>query len=177
MGTTIAIPPDSNFLQPVRRFEATFNAPTLNKYDFGVNGNTLQKFLAMKASYVYLFDTFSFSASMDEGVFLGSVDTKNGIPSTKAAFRIPSQDNRILYRGGIPLVNYVDAKDVQFYAYSEQDESLTIDFEGVLSQSQELVGVSSIFAQITCDVYEIRNKDWIDNFLGRTKNGQGKNLL
>lgn len=174
----IQIPPYTQFLQPVKRFEADFNVPTLNKYDFGVAANTNQDFLPVKKQHLYLIDKLSFSASMDEGVFLEAVDTDAaGDPSTKCSIRIPSQLDKLIYREKIPFVNYIDNSDVQIYAYAEQDETLTMTFEGVLSQPLELVGEASIFTQITANVYEIRNKAWIDNFLQRTKDGQGINLL
>jgi len=178
MSTVLSIPAYTQFLQPVKRFTATFNNPTLNKYDFGVAGNTDQPFLQVKKQYLYLFDTFSFSAQMIEGVFLKAVDDdSNGNPSTLISIRIPSQNNKLLYREKIPVINYVDNSETQYYAYSQQDESLVISFEGVLTQVDELIGEVTVKAQLTCNVYEIRNKNWIDNFLDRTKHGQSVNLI
>jgi hypothetical protein len=177
MSLVIQIPPYTQFLQPVRRFTATFNNPTLNKYDFEIAGNTDQPFLPVKKQHLYLFDKISFSGSMDEGVFLKAVDTAAGVPSTKISIRIPSQLNKLIYRDKIPIINYIDNSDVQFYAYAEQDDTLTVSMEGVLSQVAELAGELTIYLQLTCNVYEIRNIDWIDNFLQRTRDGQGRNLL
>ena len=178
MSLVISIPPYTQFLQPAKRFTATFGTPTLNKYNFDVAANQNQPFLKVKKQMLYLFDAYSFSAGMDEGVFLNAVDDdSDGKPSTKFSIRIPSQSNKLLYRGKIPVINYIDASNVLFYAYAEQDDELTISMEGVLSQPTPLIGEATIKAQLTCNVYEIRNVDWIDNFLKKTKDGQGHNLL
>jgi len=177
MSLVVQIPPYTQFLQPVRRFYAAFNLPTVNKYDFGRVENANQNFLPVKKQHLYLFDKFSFSSSMKEGVFLKAVDTLNGEPSTKVSIRIPSQHNKLINRNKIPLINYIDNSDTQIYAYAEQDDILTATMEGVLSQPVELNGEATIYCQLTCNVYEIRNKSWIDNYLKRTKDGQGENLL
>jgi hypothetical protein len=177
MALVQQIPPYTQFLNPVRRFSAVFNATTPNKYDFGIPANTDQPFLPVRKELLYLFDKQSFSASMNEGVFLKAVDSNAGIPSTLLSIRVPSQNNKLIYRGKIPLINYIDNSDILFFAYAEQDDTLTITFEGVLSQPIELLGELTIFTQLTFNVYEIRNKEWINNFLRRTNKGLGRNLL
>ncbi len=177
MSIVIQIPPGSIFLQPVKRFQALFNNPTVNKYDFGTPANTDIDFQDTKKQHLYLFDKFSFSASMDEGLFLENVDTVNGEPSTKLSIKVPTQHDRLIYNNKIPIINYIDNSDVIFFAYTDQIDTLTISMEGTLEQSVELVGKPSVFAQVTCNCYEIRNKKWIEHFLGRTYKGQAVGLL
>lgn len=172
MALIYEIPPNSNFFTPALRFDAVFNNPTVNRYDFGKAANTNRQFQPIKGKHLYLIEKRSFSASMEEGVYLKNVATQPEI-----RLNIREQQGVSIYPNSLPMINYVDPVEGLVWAYAEQDGFIDITFTGVLTQSAELVGTLTIFAQFAADIYEIRNKKWIENFLARTDNGQGRNLI
>lgn len=172
MSLILQLPPGTQFYQPVVRFTANFNAPLLGGYDWNLPANTDVAFQFMRKNHLYLIERYSFSATAAEGDFLDAVIT---VPTL--AVRIPSETNRLIYPNPIPLINYIDGLETLIYAYCDQDQSLTGTFRGQVNQSAPFVGMPSITAQVQFNIYEVKNKDWIDHFLGRTKAGQAKGLV
>lgn len=172
MSLILQLPPGSQFYQPLLRFTANFNLPLVGGYDWNIAANTDIPFQFTRKNHLYLFERYSFSTTADEGEFLDALIT---VPTL--AIRIPSETNRLIHPNPIPLVNYIDGLETLIYAYSDQDQDLTGTFRGQVNQSAAFVGMPSITAQITFNVYEVKNKDWIDHFLGRTKGGQARGLV
>lgn len=172
MSLILQLPPGSQFYQPMVRFTATFNNPLIGGYDWNVAGNTDVTFQFIRKNALYLFERYSFSANIAEGTFLDNVLT---VPTLQV--RVPSETNRMIYPNPIPLVNYIDGLETLIYAYSDQDQNLTGTFRGQLNQGAALVGVPTVIAQVQFNIYEIKNKDWIENFLGKTKGGQVPGLV
>lgn len=177
MSLSIQIPPGSSFRQPLLRFTAVFNAVTPGFYDFNSAGNIGVAFtpnLQLKRNHLYLIDRYSFSADIPEGSFFEAV---NGGTVPSLQLRVPSQTNRQIYPDPIPVINYFDGLETLISVFSDQLDALLGTFTGQLTQPLSLVGINSVTVQFQPNIYEIKNKDWIDNFLGRTQNGQAKNLL
>ena len=165
MSIIKSIPKDSAFIQPVNFFDATFNAPIVGAYSFNTPANHGQIVFPITKTGVFLIDRYSFSCSVDEGVYLRSV---NIMP----VFRLRRQkDNLVVYKKPIPCMNYIDsAEAIVFYNSDNQDDNLICDFEGLLNQVAETVGIVSIRCQVTLNIYEIINSDWIKEFRQRSKN-------
>lgn len=174
MSLILQIPPGTQFYQPVARFSAAFGVPTPGFYDFDIPGNTDVTLQPIKKQHLYLLERYSFSASVAEGAYLES--TAGGIVPT-LEIRIPTQKRRLIYPNPIPLINYFDGLECLMFAYAEQDQYLTATFRGQLTQPGALIGVADITAQVQFNIYEIRNKDWIEHFLGKTKHGQARGLV
>lgn len=172
MALLLQLPPQTSFYQPVIRFGAAFNVPLVGGYDWNVVANTAVPFQLIKKNQLYLIERYSFSATIAEGDFLEAVTT---VPTLEV--RIPRESGRMIYPTPIPLVNYIDGLETLIYAFSDQDQSLTATFRGQLTQTAALVGVPVITAQVQFNIYEIKNKDWIENFLGQTKGGQAVGLV
>jgi len=164
MSIIKSIPKDSCFIQPVNFFDAAFNVPFIGGYSFNIPANHGQVVFPITKTGVFLIDRYSFSCSLDEGVYLRSV---NVLP----VFRLRRQkDNLVVYKKSIPCVNYIDsAEAIVFYNSDNQDDNLIADFEGILNQVAETVGILSIRAQVTLNIYEIVNSDWIKDFRMRSK--------
>lgn len=164
MSIIKSIPKDSCFIQPVNFFDAAFNVPFIGGYSFNIPANHGQVVFPITKTGVFLIDRYSFSCSLDEGVYLRSV---NILP----VFRLRRQkDNLVVYKKSIPCVNYIDsAEAIVFYNSDNQDDNLIADFEGILNQVAETVGILSIRAQVTLNIYEIVNSDWIKDFRMRSK--------
>lgn len=171
MALILQLPPGTQFYQPVVRFTALFNAPLVGGYDFNVAGNTDIPFQFTRKNHLYLIERYSFSTTVNEGDFLDNVIT---VPTL--AVKIPQESNRLIHPNPIPLINYIDGLETLIYAYSVQDQNLTGTFRGQINQGAALVGLPSIVAQVQFNIYEIKNKDWIEHFLGRTQGGQAVGL-
>ncbi len=171
MSLIVQLPPGTQFYQPVVRFTATFNAPLVGGYDFNVPGNTDVPIQVVARNHLYLLERYSFSATINEGAFLDNVST---VPTL--AVRLP-KENRLIHPNPIPLVNYVDGLEAMMYAFGDQLQNLVGTFRGQLTQAGALVGVNTITAQVQFNIYEIKNLNWINNFLGTTHGGQARNLV
>lgn len=172
MSLILQLPPFSQFYQPLVRFTATFNAPLAGGYDWNIAGNTSVPFQLIRKNQLYLIERYSFSATIPEGDFLGAVLT---VPTLSV--RIPRETDRQIYPTPIPLVNYIDGLETLIYAYSNEDQQLQATFRGQLSQTPPLVGIPTITAQVQFNIYEVKNKDWIENFFARTQGGQAVGLV
>lgn len=176
MSLVFQLPPKTEIHQPLIRFTATFNVPTVNRYDFGIAANTNVPFLPSRRNHLFLFERYSFSATVAEAEFFQATQ-----PATTTipllSIRIPSQNNRQIHPDPIPLINYVDGLEAVMWAHSLQDENFTATFTGSLAQTAGMGAPATITAQVQFNVYEVSNKDWIENFLGRTRHGQAPGLL
>ncbi len=171
MSIIIQLPPGTQFYQPVVRFVATANVPLVGGYDWNVVGNTNVPFQRAAKNHLYIFERYSFSATINEAAFLDNVVT---VPTLSV--RLP-RENRLIYPNPIPLINYVDGLETLIYAFGDQEQNFEGTFRGQINQGGALVGVAEITAQVQFNIYEVKNIAWIDNFLGRTKGGQARNLV
>ncbi len=171
MSLIVQLPPGTQFYQPVVRFTAAFGVPLVGGYDWNVAGNTDVTIMTIQKNHLYLIERYSFSADIAEGSFLDNIVT---VPTL--AVRLPSE-NRLIYPNPIPLVNYIDGLETLIYAYGDQKQNLAGTFRGQLAQGAALVTVAAVVAQVQFNIYEIKNVDWIDNFLGRTHGGQARGLV
>lgn len=172
MSLILQLPPGSQFYQPLIRFTATFGIPLLGGYDWNVVANTGVPFQLIRKNQLYIIERYSFSATVPEGDFFQAVQT---VPTL--SIRIPRETDKQIYPTPIPLVNYVDGLETLIYAYGNEDQQLQATFRGQLTQTAALVGVPTVTAQVQFNIYEVKNKDWIENFLGRTKGGQAVGLV
>lgn len=172
MSLNLQLPPGTEFYQPTVVFNAVFNAVTPGFYDWNSPANTGVPFQPIRQGNLYIIERYSFSADVAEAAFTEAVFV---IPTLEV--RIPRQKNRMIYPRPIPMLNFIDGLETQISVFSAQDDNLQGTFRGQLSQPAALVGTPDISAICQFNVYEIKNKDWIDNFLGRTKGGQAPGLL
>lgn len=161
MSIQKTIPQDSRFIQTANRFTALFNVPTLGNYNFengAVNAyipvlNSLQK------NHVYMIEKYSFSATIDEGVFLEATSQV----CTFQLFR--ASDRQVIYQVPIPLINYADGVScIGYFSTTQDNDQLLATFRGLLSQPAPLVGVAAVIAQVTLNIYEILDSAWIQTF-------------
>lgn len=170
MSFVYQLPPQTEFFQPLIRFTATFNVPTVNRYDFNVAANTDVAFQRMEKNHLYLIDAYSFSATVEEAEFFKALEPA-GTTVPTLSVRIPSQTNRQIHPNPIPLVNYVDGMPVLMHAHAQQTQQMAATFRGSLAQTPAMGAPATITAQVQFNIYEIRNLEWIELFLGRVKRG------
>jgi len=158
------IPKSSNYLQTVTRFTANFNVPAPGQYDFNTAANTGIVILEMNPHSVYFIDKINFSTTTPEEVFFSAVNT---VPT--ATLR-KSKDKGVIYQRPLPLVSYLKANEaIAFFWTRQNDDSLIVDFRGILDQPAPLVGVPTIKAQLQLDIYQIMDENWIQLFRAATR--------
>lgn len=165
MGISKTIPQDSRFIQTVNTFTALFNVPSLGQYNF-VNGAVNENIAVLsnlQKNHIYMIEKYSFSATIPEGAFLEAT-------ANVCTFQLlRSIDKQVVYQAPIPLINYIDGQSCVGYFWAAQDSDVLIaTFRGLLNQPAALVGVASIIAQVTLNIYEISDTDWIQSFKQNT---------
>jgi len=158
------IPKGSNYLQFVNRFVATFNVPTLGKYNFATAANTGQVILDLSEYSVYLIQNINFSATVPEGDFLTAINT---VPTATIKRQV---DGQVIYQKPLPLVSYLKSNEAIAYVWSKRKgDRLIVDFAGLLNQPAPLVGLASVTAQLQLDIYQITDENWLQAFRTNTR--------
>lgn len=171
-----ALPKTTRFLQPVAVFDAIFNSPTAGRYDLATTANTGVELSSMNDKSIYLIDQYSFSATIADSDYLQAIDTAN-IPRFR--LRTKKTGQRV-YQNDMPIINYVDSGEaVAYYASSlasraniggaMQPDFLIVDALGALIQPAVLVGLPSVRVQLTFNIYEVIEAEWIDQFWQKSK--------
>ena len=168
MGIGKTIPQSSLFVQTLNIFEATFNTPTLGRYNFGIPANTDVSVLKLTRASVYLIQSYSLSATVGEADFLESI---NIVPQLFLRTKINAKN---IYKKPLPQAGYFDGVEAIGYFLSPQgDDELLLSCTGVLNQIAAMVGISSIKIQTTLNIQEIVDTKWINQFHDRTANKEG----
>lgn len=144
-------------------FTATWNVPTLNRYDFtAVAGNANQLVLQMTSSSIYIIERCNFSMSIPEGVFQESIDSAVSVPQMIFTTQKTGQQ---IFPKPQPFINYVDNLELLLFVPSNQSQDeIRVSFESVLNQVAATVGIVTIKAFLQLNIYEVQNTDWISRF-------------
>ena len=143
-----ALPIETN-----NRFAAVFNAQGLGQYNFTLNtANIKNTVMNLDARYVYFIERLSFSASIDEAQYLINVDDGN-----EPQFRLfYSQTKYALYPRSFPAINYKDNMEFNYFFYNpKSNNNLQMTFQGILNQNAALVGIDTIYANVSLVIYQI----------------------
>jgi hypothetical protein len=163
----LVIPRDSIFRPVVNLFTATFNNPTLGKYNWGVAANQKQEVLKINYQNLFFISTMNFSSTVPESAFLENIET-----TPKVQF-VMDQNNESMYGGAYPLVKYLTDNDISAFFWSRQaDDILTATFTGQLGQNASLIAFNTVIAVLALNTYEITDKAFIENFFHMQKTGE-----
>lgn len=165
MSLIKTIPQDSRYLSALVRYTATFNNPTLGKYDFTIPANEYQLVLGnIHKNNVYIIERHSFSASISEADFLLSIEV---VPTLQLFMNLDGMNQKIpIYTLPLPMVNYIDGAESIAYFVSPRDaDSLVATFRGRLGQPPSMVGLLTVVCQVSLDVYEVTDSVWIKNYM------------
>lgn len=162
MAIIKTIPPSSKFVQVDQIFLATFNNPTLNKYDFNIPANINRVLLdPMTPTSIYIIDRISFSAQIAEGTYLEAIDVT---PTAQLTLRINGMQ---IYYKPIPCINYIDNAECQCYFWSKvsakdltMQDALCVTFRGILNQVAAMAGLLTIRCLLSLSLYEIVDRNF-----------------
>lgn len=146
-------------------FTATFNAPTLGRYDFGIAGNRFQTLYEILPSHLYIIERESFSFNMGQAVYQEAIDSTNGFPRLRITKK---SRKKSIYAREQPFIIYLNNFETVLFAQTQQtDDELQATFQGQLFQPGPLIGTTTIQAYVQFNIYEIRDPLWIKSFLQR----------
>jgi hypothetical protein len=158
-------------------FSADFNVPTVGRYDFtnaqdaGSNFRNRGVDLGIElvpGSLCYA-DKLSFSANVAENDFLECIDLSDNENIPRFYMRT-SGDLKSVYAYSSRVFKYYENFEIgQYFFNSNVKNNLLADFSAKFKQNANLVGVGTIFAQLSMSIYEIYDTDFIGEW--RKKNG------
>jgi hypothetical protein len=177
MGIALTIPISAQPIITGNIFQATFNNPTANRYDFtntAANQNVVV--LPLERWAVYVIERVNFSANIDESVYLEAIDTNGGLPSFQCLTTVAGQQ---IFPNRQPVINYVDNLEVIQPFWTQQDnDNLLVTFRGLFTQPGAIAGLTTMYTYLQMNIYKIQETQWIKNFFDKKeKLGQNLNML
>jgi hypothetical protein len=169
--------PDSSRLMIVGGvFSADYNDPTIGRYNFTdikTGGNYRNRGvnlgIELNPGSLYYADKLSFSANIDESDFLETIDLSSTENIPKFYMRT-AIDLKSVYAYSSRIFKYYENFEIGQYFFNQNVKNyLVADFSAVLKQNANMVGVGTIFAQLSLSIYEIVDTNFIGKY--RKENG------
>ena len=167
MSIGYVIPKTSRFVQTNSAFLATFNNPTLGKYDFAGAGGTpggssLADILTMQSNSIYFIERINVGGTIPQEEYLYAIST---LP--RATFFNATTKQQVLPQP-IPIVNYIINQEVNSFVWSDCDgQKLQLRLSGILSQTPFLVGNLTVTLNISLNIYDVNDNAFIQQFKAR----------
>lgn len=177
MSIVKSIPDGSRLMIVGGVFSADFNVPTVGRYDFTNSLNAGNDFrnrkvnlgLELNPGSLYYADKLSFSANLSESDFLEVIDLTDEENIPKIYMRT-SVDLKQVYAYSSRIFKFYENFEIgQYFLNSNVKNFLLADFSAVLKQNANMVGVGTVFAQLSISIYEIVDTTFIGEW--RKKNG------
>ena len=177
MSIVKKIPDGSRLMIVGGVFSADFNVPTIGRYNFTDAQNGSSNFrnrgvdlgIELVPGSLYYADKLSFSANVAESDFLESIDLTDNENIPRFYMRT-SGDLKSVYAYSSRVFKYYENFEIgQFFFNSNVKNNLLADFSAKLKQNANMVGVGTLFAQLSMSIYEIYDTDFIKEW--RVKNG------
>jgi len=103
----------------------------------------------------------NFTATVPESAYLENIEV---IPNVDFKLK---QSGAQLFGAGYPLVTYLSNNEIAaFFWTTQENDTLQATFKGLLGQNASLSAFGSIVAQISCNIFEITDQDFINSFRG-----------
>jgi len=171
MSVYFQIPQTARFIPTSNVFSATFNAPALGQYDFGIAANRGQEVIPLQPNTVYLIERMRAAGTVEEGAYFESVATLPTVIITRSI-----RDERV-YSRPIPLNTYSDGWEVAAWVTSDKiGELLTMTFTGVLNQVAATVGVLTIKVNISLSIFAVDSAWFTAHFRNQLSPTIGQSL-
>lgn len=144
-------------------FTANFNNPA-GQYGFSaVAGNQGQLVIPLDKHFLYFIERVSFSSSIAEGTYLEASSVVADLPEIRLRYGITGEG---AYPKPLPAINYKDNMEFNFYfGTKKENDTLTVDMTGTLNQPPALIGIATVYAQLSLVIYEIQNQEQVRRML------------
>lgn len=171
MSFSFPIPHTARYIQTTNIVNATFNAPTLGVYDFGIPANTRQEVLVLDPNSVYLLGRISVGGDIGEEDFLSSVNQ-----TTPPYFRLSRRQRKEnIYSRIHPIVQYIDEQEVATWVQSDKGgDAVEISVAGILNQIPATVGKLSIILHISFSIYVVEDRNYLAKYKAALEHSFGK---
>lgn len=142
-------------------FTATFNVPTVGKYDY--NGQVVTLAQRLLPNSVYLIDSLSIAGTVSSEDFLSAIDQ---IPQLTI---VKTLNDENIFDGPIQIHSFsTDRQIVHFYKTGHNNTGIAGKLTGVLNQIPDFVGLATISLSINLSIHAIDESSFEKDF---TKKG------
>jgi hypothetical protein len=150
---TYQLPRKIRFIPASAIFSANFSAPTIGKYDFaGQEKIFVPKLLP---NTVYLVDSISIAGNIAEADFLSSIQT---VPLLNIRKTLNHEN---IFDVPLQIQNYsTDKQIVHFFKTGLNNCGLSANLTGILAQTSNLIGISSIEISVNISLHAIDASDF-----------------
>jgi hypothetical protein len=150
---TYKLPRRIRYIPASAIFTATYNAPTIGKYDFNNNKQVFVEKLLPNT--VYLIDSFSVAGTVASEDFLSAIDT---VPLFTLA---KSLNNEHIFDVPIQLQNYfTDRQIVHFFTTGLNNCGLVATISGKINQIAQFIGIAEIKLSVNISIHAIDESDF-----------------
>lgn len=145
---TYKLPRRIRYIPAAAIFTATYNAPTVGKYDFA---GQQQVFIAKLLPHtVYLIDSVSIGGNVSAEDYLSSID------STPIFTLRKSLNNEAIFDVPFPIQGFsIDRQIVHFFRTGLNNVGLIADINGTLNQIAPFIGIAEISLTINLSIHAI----------------------
>lgn len=159
MSIAVKLPVDSRPIITSNSFDADFGVPTINRYDFGKAANLNVQIIPLQRNTVYLIERANFTVDIAEQDYKEALVTVPNIT-------LKTQKNPVpIFPSPQPFLNYINNLELHRFFHTGKDQDfLTADFAGVLSQPPGLVGDAEVIAWVQFNIYEVTDISWLKRF-------------
>jgi hypothetical protein len=153
------LPPRSVYKKCPLSFRATFNNPTIGKYDFSAAPAVVA--FETSENTVFLIERISTSATIAEGTFLQNVEQPLAL-----TFKLRST-GEVLFSQPLPMLLYYTNAEFSGWLQRElKNDAILCSLTGILGQNADLVGIPQIDFLVALDVYRVDLTDYQKLFRG-----------
>lgn len=177
MAIVKKIPDGSRLMIVGGVFSADFNNPTIGRYDFtesltaggDYRNRKVNLGIELNPGSLYYADKLSFNCNIAESDFLETIDLSSQENIPKFYMRT-SVDLKSVYAYSSRIFKFYENFEIgQYFFNSNVKNYLLADFGAKFKQNANMVGVATMFAQLSMSIYEIVDTDFIGEW--RNKNG------
>jgi len=177
MSVVTRIPSKSAVLSPNARFRATFNTPTLGKYDFTREGfpvdlvNKNVPMITLKRQSLYLVTNWRFETTVGADLYQQGI-ANNAIP--RIALQLQNQSNTLIFSTPLEMAAETGNSGIrttQWFTVTQED-TLEATFTGQMDQIGDLINFPVINATFSLTIYQISDPRWVSKYLARTEDPQ-----
>lgn len=163
MSISQILPADSRPFKTDNEFTATFNAPTVNRYDFNIAANKNVVMLDLRPSCIYFLERVNFSANITEQAFHeGQVSASDRI---RLSIKYQTKSEAV-YPTPIPFFNFLKNFEIHQFAggTGNTSEKLTLDCSGSLKQVAKMLSVPTITIFVSWSIYQVKDSEWVQAY-------------
>jgi len=145
-------------------FSAVFNATGKGVYDFSSIVNTSQVVIPLQSNSVFFIDTFQLSGNIPETDFISAI-----VKNPELTFRT-LKDGKTIFSNSFSIVDYSERAVSAFVNSQKKEDSLIVDFSGILKMTENLIGITPINITLSVTIYAIDESEYNRKYQDKSEN-------